>query len=55
MSKKSGGGGSKAAVPRSVANNMANQGNKNLGTPGTNIAYSKTQGNRGTQMAQTKK
>jgi len=54
MSKKSG-GGAKGPVPRSVANNMANQANKNLGTPGTNIAYSKAQGNRGTQMAQTKK
>jgi len=55
MSKKSGGGGSKTPIPRSVANNAANQSNANAGTSGVNRAYSQAQGNRGTQMAQTKK
>lgn len=54
MSKKSG-GGSKAPVPRSVANNSANQSNANKGSPGTNRTYDLNQGNRGTQMAQSGK
>ncbi len=54
MSKKSG-GGSKPSVRRSVANNAANQKNANIGTPGTNRAYSQVHGNRGTQMAQSVK
>jgi hypothetical protein len=32
------------------ANNSANQQNANKGTSGTNKAYDKNQGNRGTQL-----
>ncbi|WP_174714876.1 hypothetical protein [Marinomonas hwangdonensis] len=32
------------------ANNASNQSNANKGSSGTNIAYDKAQGNRGTQL-----
>jgi len=37
------------------ANNAANQKNANKGTSGTNKQYSQAQGNRGKQIAQSKK
>lgn len=40
---------------QSVANNATNQVNANKGTNGTNIAYDKAQGNRGTQLNPNRK
>lgn len=37
-------------TPKSVADNASNQVNANKGTTGTNTAYDKAQGNRGTQL-----
>lgn len=36
--------------PISHINNEANQVNKNLGSPGTNLQYDQAQGNRGKQL-----
>ena len=43
---------SKQTTPQ---NNSANQTTPNKGTNGTNIAYDKTQGNRGTQLNPNRK
>lgn len=43
---------SKQTTPQ---NNSANQTNPNKGTNGTNIAYDRTQGNRGTQLNPNRK
>lgn len=36
-------------------NHKSNQGNANKGTPGSNPAYAKVQGNKGKQIAQNQK
>ncbi|WP_293745525.1 hypothetical protein [uncultured Acinetobacter sp.] len=41
--------------PKSVSNNATNQVNANKGTNGTNIAYDKAQGNRGSQLNPNRK